>query len=242
LTIVFESARSFWLNVSCLDHGPERVESGLRRLDPEHDAIRALFQVDADRLDDSAIGEEPNRGGLGDARGDLGHGLDLLAEARGRRCGQPIDEHLVPVDEPDDARLHLDPARRRECGLALAAAGGVVAVRDEHDPLLRRVGEQRRREAQRGVDVGRGLDRRAAQLVDRAKLLRQPLDQRVLAEGDDARLVALGHDLQRLAQERERVRTAALANAVREVHDEDGREPIDGEHELDPGEGDDEGR
>ena len=132
----------------------------------------------------------------------------VLAEAGGRWRREPLDEHLVAVDEADDPRLDLDAPRGREGRLALAAAGRVVAVRDEDDPLLGRVGEERGGEAERRADVRGGLDRRAAQPVDRAELLGQPLDERVLAERDDARLVALGHHVERLAQEGERVLAA----------------------------------
>ena len=73
---------------------------------------------------------------------------------------------------------------------------------------------------------------RAAQPVDLAELLGQALDERVLAERDDARLVALGHHLERLAQEREGVLAAVRADAVGQVDDEHGREPVDGQDEL----------
>ena len=78
--------------------------------------------------------------------------------------------------------------------------------------------------------------------VDLAQVLRQPLDERVLAERDDPGLVPLGHHLEGVAQEREGVLAAARADAVRQVDDEDGGEPIDREHELEAGEGEDEGR
>ena len=139
-------------------------------------------------------------------------------------------------------RLDLDAPRRGERRLALAAPGRVVAVGDQDDPLLGGVGEQRGSQPQRRPDVRRGLQWRAAQPVDVAQLLRQPLDERVLAERDDARLVALGHHLERLAQECEGVLAAARADAVGQVDDEDGGQAIDRQHELEAGEGEHERR
>ena len=63
--------------------------------------------------------------------------------------GQPLHEHLVAAAEPDEVRLDLDPARRREGRLGLAGAGGVVAVGEQDDPLLGVVGEQGGREPER---------------------------------------------------------------------------------------------
>ena len=92
----------------------------------------------------------------------------------------------------------------------------------------------------RRPDIRRGLHRRAAQPIDLAQLLGQPLDERVLAERDDARLVLLGHHLQRLAKEREGILATGRPDAVGQVDDEHGGEAIDREHELESGEREDE--
>ena len=71
---------------------------------------------------------------------------------------------------------------------------------------------------------------------------RQALDQRLLAEGDDPRHVAVGPFLERLAQERERVLAAGVADRVGQVDDEHRRQPIDRQHELEAGQREDERR
>ena len=82
-------------------------------------------------------------------------------------------------------RLDLDPARGGEGGLGLAGARGVVAVGEEHDPLLRVVGEQRAGQAEGAADVGRPADRRGGDPVDLGEVRWEALDQRVAAERDD---------------------------------------------------------
>ena len=150
---------------------------------------------------------------------------------------EPLDDDLVGVAEADLARLDLDAPARGECALGLAGPGRVVAVAQQHDPLLGVVREERRRQPQRRADVGRGLDRRRRDAVDVLELGRQPLDERVLAERDDARDVARRLLLERLAQERQRRRAARVADGVREVDHEDRREPIDRQDQLEPGDG-----
>ena len=128
LTIVFESARSFWLNVSRagLDDGAERVEAGLGRRDVERDPVDAGLEVDRLRCSTSvAVREQADGRRLGDRRADLGDRLDRLAEAGGRRARQPLHEDLVRVAEADQVRLDLGcrgsrrgrprSGRRRSC-------------------------------------------------------------------------------------------------------------------------------
>jgi hypothetical protein len=103
-----------------------------------------------------------------------------------------VDEYLLGRPQADRLRLDLNPACRGERRLGLALAGRVVAVGQQHDPLLGVVREQRRREAQRPADVGRGRHRRRGDPVDLAELRRQPLDERALAERDDPGDVVLG--------------------------------------------------
>ena len=135
------------------------------------------------------------------------------------------------------------PRRRGERRLGLPAAGRVVAVGQQDDPLLRVVGEQRGGEAQgarrcrspisTGVEASRSISSRSDG---------QPLDERVLAERDDPGHVAIRHLLEGLAQERERVLAAGVPDRVGEVDDEHRREPVDRQDELEPGDREDERR
>ena len=113
--------------------------------------------------------------------------------------------------------------------------GRVVAVRQQHDPLLGVVREQRRCEAKRRADVRRRGHRRGGDTVDVAELGGQSLHQRALAERDDAGHVAFRHQLEAVADEREGVLASAFADAVREVDDEHRREAIDRQHEPEAG-------
>ena len=83
-----------------------------------------------------------------------------------------------------------------------------------------------------GVDAMRSISSRSR---------RQALDERLLAERDDARDVAVGDDIERLAQEGERILATGVADRVGQVHDEDGRQPVHRQDELEPGQGQDEG-
>ena len=76
-----------------------------------------------------------------------------------------------------------------------------------------------------GVDAIRSISR---------QVRRQALDERVLAERDDAR-ESLGHHLERVAQEREGILAAGRADRIGQVDHEHGREPVDREHELEAG-------
>ena len=218
------------------------MEAGLGRLDVEGDRRRAGGELDRLRRDQRPVGEQADGGRLGDGRADLDDDRHRFAEARGRRRGQALDEHLVDVAEADPAGLDPDALRRGERGLGLAAAGGVVAVREQDDPLLGVVREERGGEAERGADVGGGLDRGRGEAVDLGQVGRQPLDERLLAERDDAGDVAVGPFLERLAQERERVLAPGVADRIRHVDDEDGREPVDRQDQLEPGQREDERR
>ena len=224
-----------------LDDGPERVEAGLGGLDVEGDPRDARLELDRLRGDQRPVGEQPDGRRLGDRGADLGDRLDRFAEPRDRRRREPLDEHLVDVAEADRLRLDADAAARRERRLGRPAAGRVVAVAEEDDPLLRVVGEEGGGEAQRGADVGGALDRRRGDAVDVLELGREPLDERVLAERDDPGDVALRLLLERLAQERERLAASRVADRVRQVDDEDRREPVDRQHQLEPGDREDEG-
>ena len=70
LTIVSESARLFWLNVSRPASTTARNvwKPGLGRLDEEGDAVAASAELDRLHRDLAAVGVEPDRGRLGDAR------------------------------------------------------------------------------------------------------------------------------------------------------------------------------
>ena len=216
---------------SSLDDDAEPQEAGLLGLDPERDVGRPRFELDLLDPDLDAVREQAHRRRLVCRRADLRRDLDLLAEARRRWRRDPLDEDLLGRPEADRLGLDLDPARRGECRLRLALAGRVVAVREQDDPLLGVVREQRRGQPEGRADVRGGGDRRRCDAVDVAQLCRQPLDERSLAERDDPCDVALGHDLEAVADERKGVLAAGLADAVRQVDDEHRREPIDGQHE-----------
>ena len=84
-----------------------------------------------------------------------------------------------------------------------------------------------------GVDAIRSMS---------VELGRQPLDEGLLAERDDPRDVAVGSLLERLAQERERVLATGVADRVGQVDDEDGRQPVDRQDQLEAGQREHEGR
>ena len=146
-----------------------------------------------------------------------------------------LDDHLVGGAETNDEGLDLDAARARQRCFRLAAAGGVVAVADEHDPLLGLVGEERGRKAQRTTYVRRGRGRYGREAVEIFELGRQPLDERLAAERDHCGHVAVGPLLERLAHERESRFAAGRADTVGQVDDEDGRQPVDCPVDLKPG-------
>ena len=242
--MVFESARSFWLNVS-------RAASTTARKVWKPASVGLTSKVTVVEPAASSTGcvatSVPSANSrtvdcLGDGRADLDDDRHRFAEARRRRRRQPLDQDLVDVAETDPAGLDPDALRRGERGLGLAAAGRVVAVREQDDPLLGVVGEERGREAERGADVGRRLDRRGGEAVDLGQVGRQALDERLLAERDDPGHVAVGPFLERLAQERERVLAPGVADRIGQVDDEDGREPVDRQDELETGQREDERR
>ena len=148
---------------------------------------------------------------------------------------QPLDQDLVRRAEADQPRLDADVAGRGERRLGLSAAARVVAVRQQDDALLGVVREQRRGQPQGGADVGRRADRRRGEAVDLAEVRRQALDERLLAEGDDAGHVAVGDDVERLAQERQRVLATLVADRVGQVDDEDRGQAVDRQHDPEPG-------
>ena len=227
---------------SGLDDDAEAQEARVRGLDPERDRRRTRVEVEMLLADLDAVREQPHRRRLGGRRADVGADLDLVAKTRRRRGGDPLDEDLLGRAQANRLRLDLDPARRRERRLGLTLAGRVVAVGEQHDPLLGVVREQRRRQSQRAADVGRGRHRRRGDPVDLAELGRQPLDERALAERHDPRDVVLGHGLQAVPDERQGVLASRLADAVRQVDHEDRREPVDRQDEPEPGQREDERR
>ena len=134
------------------------MELRFLRLDLERHPVDAGDEIDLPRVDQAAVGEQANRRRLRDARADLRRRLDRLADSCRRRRAEPLDEDLVATGQPHDTGLDLDSRGRGERRLVLAAARRVVAVRQQDDPLLGVVGEERRREAERGPDVRRGPD------------------------------------------------------------------------------------
>ena len=82
---------------------------------------------------------------------------------------------------------------------------------------------------------------RRGDAVDLVEVGRQPLDERLLAERDDAGDVAVGDHLEGLAQERQRVLAAVVADRIGQVDDEDRRQPVDRQDEPEAGQGEDEG-
>ena len=88
-------------------------------------------------------------------------------------------------------------------------------------------------------DVGGAGNRRGPETVDRPELLGQPLDECVLAERDDAGRVTVGHLVEARAKEGKRILATFVAHRIREVDDEDRREAVHRQDELEPGEGED---
>ncbi len=227
---------------SRFDDDPEGMEPGLGRRHLEGHGRGAGLEVDRLRLDQRTVREEPHRRRLGDRRPNRGDGLDRLAEVGRRRGREPLDQHLVDRSGPDPARLDHDTLRRGERRLGLPAAGRVVAVGEQHDPLLRPVWEEGRGQSQGGADVGRRLDRDRRDPVELVHVRRQPLDERLLAERDNPGDVTVRLVGETLAQERDRVLAAGIPDGIRQVDDEDRGQPVDRQDHLEPGECQDQDR
>ena len=246
LTIVFESPRLFCANVSCSasTHGAERVEAGLRGA--RREARRGSCRASRLTVWTPICVPSPNRrtvAGWRDGRRDRHLDLDVLADARGGGRVDALDDDLIGGAEADDVRLDLDTARGGQRGLRLAAAGGVVAVGDEHDALLRLVGEERRGEAQRATDVRRGC-RRARTRSGRGRSARRaaapPAPRRRTRRWPPGRRPR--PLLQRVADEGEGRFAAGAGRRVGEVDHEDRGQPIDRPHDREAGEGQDQAR
>ena len=110
----------------------------------------------------------------------------------------------------------------------------------QDDALLGVVGEERGGQAQRRADVRRRTHRGRGQPVDLAEVGWQALDERLLAEGDDARHIPVRDDIEGLPQERQRVLAAGVPDRVREVHHEHRRQAVDRQHDPEPGQREDE--
>ena len=244
LTIVFESARLFWLNVSWAASTTTRKVWRPASVGLTWNVTRLTPTTRSRRLVSISAPSANRRTVAGWATVErisaVASMTSPIRAVAGRR--QALDEHLVATLEADDPGLDLDAARRGEGGLHLARARGVVAVGEEDDPLLRVVGEERGREAERGADVRGAPDWRRPHPVDFLEVGRQALDERLLAERDDARDVVLRHLLEAVADELERLLAAALAHRVGEVEHEDRRQPVDRQDELEPREREDERR
>ena len=244
LTMVFESARSFSLNVSRAASTTARNVWKPASVGLTSKVIGGRTRGEVDRFGrgEGPVGEQAHGRGLGDGRSDVDGDRHRFAEVRRRRRRQALDEDLVDVAETDPAGLDADTLRRGEGGFGLATAGRVVAVGEQDDPLLGVVREERGREAEGGADVGRRLDRRGREAVDLGQVRRQALDQGLLAERDDPRDVAIGPLLERLTQEGEGILATGVPDRIGHVDDEDGREPVHWQDELEAGQREDERR
>ena len=81
----------------------KRVEAGLVGLDAERrPGSRPPSRSTRLGADQRAVREQPDCRRLGDARADVGDDLDLLAEPRGRRRREPLDQHLLASPRPID--------------------------------------------------------------------------------------------------------------------------------------------
>ena len=239
LTIVLASARSFWLNVSraASTTTRNRRNPGSAGVNVNDSRFGPASSVTGSDFASSPLTNR--RAVAGWATVEVMSAVTWTDSPRRAVDGapQPLDEHLVAAAEAHQPRLDLDAAGRRERRLALPRARRVVAVREQHDPLLRVVREQRRGEAERGADVGRRCHRGGRDAVDLRELRREPLHEGVAAERDDPRNVLVLLGLERLADVGERLLAALGADGVREVHDEHDREPVDRQHELEAGKG-----
>ncbi len=220
-----------------LHDGPERVEAGLRGRHVEDDPGHPIEEVDPLGPDQRPVREQADGRRLRDRRADLGDGLDRFAQVRGGRGSEPLDEGLVGRSQPDEPGLDPDVTGRRQRGLCLTRAGRVIAVGEQHDAFLGVVGEERRGQSECGTDIGRRPHGGGRDAVDAVQVGRQPLHERLLAERDDARHVAIGDDLEGLAQERQRILPTGVADRVREVDHEDGRQPVHRQDQTEPGQG-----
>ena len=244
LTIVSASARSFWANVL-----PAASTTARKTWKPASVGLtrKVTVVVPTGRSTCGVPTSAPSanrRTVAGWATVEVTRAIASISSPRpGRRGrGQAVDEDFGRIALADRPGLDLDPAGRRQRCLVGPAAGRVVAIGQQDDPLLGVVGEERRGQAQRRANVGRRLDRRRSQSVDVANLLGQPLDEGVTAECDDPGDIPLGHLGQGLADEGQARRPTVVADRVRQVDDEDRGQPVDRQDELETGQAEHERR
>ena len=191
LTIVLESARSFWAERVARRPRRRRGTCGSRRrcgLTSNVTRVTPASSCTAAWRPRLAVGEEADRRRLGDGRADVGHGLDRLAEVRRRRRRQPLDEDLVGGAEPDQPRLDLGcrawrrgrprPGRRRSCRCRRTAARSASGRRRGTAPSRAAARAPMSVADVTGVEAIRSISR---------EVRRQPLDEGLLAERHDAR-------------------------------------------------------
>ena len=225
-----------------LDDGAEDVEAGRVGGDAERDGGDARFELQLARRHRGAVREQAQGRAGRDRRAQPDHEVDRLADPRAGRRIERVDEHLGRrlVGGGDD--VEPDATRGRGGDRVLRLPGGVVAVREQHDPLLRAGREDRGGQADRGADVGRARDRRRCGLRELVELRRQAVDERVATEDDDAGGVTLGHLAHRGACPVDELLARGVEHRGRCVEQEDDAEPIRRQRQAHPGQREDEAR
>ena len=245
LTIVFESARSFSLNVSraASTTARKRVEAGLGRLDVERDPCDAGDQLDRLRLRPAspsanrrtvAVWATVERTSATTGTDSPSRAVDgVVSRSMRTSSTSPRPIRRVSIRTPRDAARAASawpspvvslPSDSRTIRFCASSGKSAVASRRAAPMSVADV---------TGADASRSIS---------VELGREALDQCALAERDDPRHVAVGAFLERLAQEREGVLAPGVADRIGQVDDEDRRQPVDRQDQLEPGQGEDERR
>ena len=231
LTIVLASARSFWLNVSraaSTTIRKRRNPASLGVNSERRPGWRRPARSTACVAGQLAVDEQPHRGRLGDGGGDVAGDVDGLAEARGRRRGEPLDEDLVAARRCPSGRVSTWMPRAA-ARAASVCPEPVVSLPSESSTIRFWASSGNRAPASRSAaPMSVALaDRRGRDPVDLGEVGRQALDERVPAERDDARDVLVLLRRAATPAGRRAPPRARPCRRVREVDDEHDGEPVD---------------
>ena len=163
--------------------------------------------------------------------------VDRLADPGPVRRVHAVDEHLAVPIAGGQRNVEAGAGRRsREHGL-LGGAGRVVAVGEEHEPLLRAGRGDGRRETHRCTDVGRPHDRHRLRRGELGDSRREAVDEGIGAEDDDPGGVALRHLAHGGPRGRHERIPRGVDHARAAVHEEHDAQPVGGQREPRAGRG-----
>ncbi len=218
------------------------MESRLVRGHAERDRGDARLEVQLASGHGRAVGQHAERGPARDGGAQPNQQVDRLADASARRRIERVDQHLGGrlVGRRDGVEPDATGGRGGDRILGLTRC--VVAVGEQHDPLLRAGREDRGRQPHRRPDVGRTGHRGRRGLGQLVELRWQAIDERVGPEDHDAGRVALGHLADRRPGPVHQVLSGCVEHRGRCVEQEDDAQPIRGQREAHPGQRQDEAR